>query len=319
MATKYSKLSYNELVCKEAPFTDAYKKCSLCPWKCGVDRTKGELGVCRSGTAARVSSATPHFGEEPVISGTRGSGTIFFSNCHMKCDFCQNYQISQQGHGEVMSNEALAAAMLSLQEKGCHNINLVSAAHFLPNIVSAIVTAVERGLKLPVVYNSSGYESVETVKMLEGIVDVYLPDMKYSDDANALRISKVRDYVANNRAALIEMYRQVGQLDLDENGIAVRGLLVRHLVLPNDLAGSRSAFEFLSGEISKDVNVAIMSQYHPAYNALGDKVLGRKLTEEEYGSAVKWAESSGLHNILVQELGSSDVLLPDFERDDPFV
>ncbi|MFH1710112.1 MAG: radical SAM protein [bacterium] len=295
-----------------------YKSCTLCPWNCRVDRTSGQLGVCRASDKARVSSATSHFGEEPMITGKKGSGTIFFSNCNLRCKYCQNYQISQEGLGDEISDEQLADMMLKLQLKGCHNINLVSPTHYLPNIINALAMAAERGLNIPLVYNTNGYEKVETLQMLDGIVDIYLPDIKYSSNSIAVRLSNAPDYCDHNKAALKEMYRQVGNLELDKNGIAVKGLLVRHLVLPNDLAGSREAFRFLANEISKDVHVGVMAQYKPCFKAVNDGELGRKLTPDEYRKALIWAKGSGLHNILIQELDSSDVFLPDFKRTDPF-
>jgi putative pyruvate formate lyase activating enzyme len=295
-----------------------YKYCTLCPWDCRIDRTAGRTGVCNSANRAKVSSATPHFGEEPMISGDKGSGTIFFSNCNLRCKFCQNYQISKEGLGNEVSDEQLAEMMVSLQSKGCHNINLVSPTHFLPNIISALVIVAEKGLNIPLVYNTNGYEKVETLKMLDGIVDIYLPDTKYSANDTALRLSDAPEYFDYNKAALKEMYRQVGDLELDDNGIAVKGLLVRHLVLPNDLAGSKKVFAFLAKEISKNVHIGIMAQYKPCYKAIDDPELGRKLTGNEYRKAVRWANEAGLENIMGQELDSSEVFLPDFQRTDPF-
>ena len=295
-----------------------YKNCTLCPWDCGIDRTSGSVGVCKGTDRAKVSSATPHFGEEPMISGKKGSGTIFFSNCNLSCKFCQNYQISQEGLGNEINDAQLADLMIMLQSKGCHNINLVSPTHYLPNIINALVIAAEKGLKIPLVYNSNGYEKVETLEMLDGIIDIYLPDIKYSSNGTAMDISNAPKYFDLNKAAIKEMYRQVGNLKLDKNGIAVSGLLVRHLVLPNDLAGSQKAMKFLANEISKDVHVGIMAQYKPCYKAVNDAQLGRTLTHEEYRKAVAWAKEAGLHNILIQELESSEVFLPDFKRTDPF-
>jgi putative pyruvate formate lyase activating enzyme len=295
-----------------------YKFCTLCPWDCRIDRTSGRTGVCNSADRAKVSSATPHFGEEPMITGKNGSGTIFFSNCNLRCRFCQNYQISKEGAGDEISDEQLASMMLMLQSKGCHNINLVSPTHYLPNIISALVTAAEKGLRIPLVYNTNGYEKVETLEMLDGIVDIYLPDMKYSSNNTALRLSDAPEYFTYNKTALKEMYRQVGGLELDGDGIAVKGLLVRHLVLPNDLAGSQKALKFLADELSKNVYVGIMAQYKPCYKAVNDPELGRTLTVNEYKKAVRWAKEAGLNNILTQELGSSEVFLPDFKRTNPF-
>jgi len=319
MKPKYLDL-YNsgELKKRAEKLKAIYKSCVLCPWDCRIDRTAGRTGVCNSADKAKVSSATPHFGEEPMISGDKGSGTIFFSNCNLRCKFCQNYQISKEGLGNEVSDEQLAGMMVMLQSKGCHNINLVSPTHFLPNIISALVAAAEKGLVLPLVYNTNGYEKVETLKILDGIVDIYLPDTKYSVNSTALRLSDAPEYFDYNKAALKEMYRQAGDLEMDDSGIAVRGLIVRHLVLPNDLAGSKKIFEFLAKEISKNVHVGIMAQYKPCYKAIDDPELGRTLTGNEYRKAVRWAKEAGLTNILVQELDSSEVFLPDFQRANPF-
>ena len=236
----------------------------------------------------------------------------------MRCSYCQNYQISQEGLGEEISDDQLADIMLMLQSKGCHNINLVSPAHYLPNIINALVKAAEKGLDLPIVYNTNGYEKVETLKILNGVVDIYLPDIKYSSNDSALKLSDISNYVEYNKAAIIEMQEQVAELQLDENGIAVKGLLVRHLVLPNGLAGTKASMGFLADKVSKDLHVGIMSQYKPCYKAVDDKEIGRKLTFDEYRKALDAAINAGLHNILTQELESSDLFLPDFKRADPF-
>jgi putative pyruvate formate lyase activating enzyme len=311
-------LDSGELKARADKLKAIYKFCVLCPWDCRIDRTAGKLGVCKSTDRAKVSSATPHFGEEPMISGTKGSGTIFFSNCNLRCRFCQNYQISQEGMGSEISDRQLAEMMLMLQTKGCHNINLVSPTHFIPSIVSALEIAAGKGLKVPLVYNTNGYEKVETLEMLDGIIDIYLPDIKYSANDIAVTFSNAPKYVDYNKAALKEMYRQVGDLKMDKDGIALKGLMVRHLVLPNDLAGTQKALKFISGELSRDVPVGIMAQYKPCYKAIDDAHLGRTLTPDEYRKAVRLAKESGLYNILAQELGSSEVFLPDFKRDDPF-
>ncbi len=297
---------------------EIYKNCVLCPWDCRIDRISGHLGVCKAADKAVISSATPHFGEEPMISGTKGSGTIFFSFCTLRCSFCQNYQISQEGTGEVIDDEALAEKMLELQGKGCHNINLVSPTHFIPNIVAALAIAADKGLNIPIVYNSNGYEKVETLKMLKGVVDIYLPDIKYSDDLIAVKLSDAPKYTDYNRKAIEEMYWQVGDLKMDGSGIAIKGLLVRHLVLPNNLAGSEQSIKFLADEITKNVYIALMSQYTPCYKAGENPDLSRKLIPNEYTRVIRIAKEAGLHNILIQELGSSGILMPDFKKPDPF-
>jgi len=292
--------------------------CTLCPRNCKVNRLKDEKGFCRSGKELIVSSAVVHFGEEPPISGTNGSGTIFFSNCNLKCIFCQNYQISQMGMGDKVTTEELADMMLSLQNKGAHNINLVSPTHFLPQILEGLYKAIEKGLKIPIVYNTGGYDSLETIKLLDGIVDIYLPDMKYSDNSAAEKLSSAPDYPQHNQATIMEMFRQVGNLKLDNSKVAVKGLLIRHLILPEDLAGSYNMLPFLANKISKDVWIGLMSQYHPSYMANKDKRLCRKITDEEYTKVIKRAEDLGFKNCLIQETNSSDLFLPDFEKAQPF-
>jgi len=311
-------LDSGELKVRADKLNAIYKFCVLCPWDCRIDRTAGKLGICKSTDRAKVSSATPHFGEEPMISGTKGSGTIFFSNCNLRCRFCQNYQISQEGLGSEISDDQLAEMMLMLQTKGCHNINLVSPTHFIPSIVSALEIAAGKGLHIPLVYNTNGYEKVETLEILDGIVDIYLPDIKYNANDIAVTFSNAPKYVDYNKAALKEMYRQVGDLKMDKDGIALKGLMVRHLVLPNDLAGTQKALKFIANELSRDVHVGVMAQYKPCYKAIDDTQLGRSLTPDEYRKAVRWAKESGLYNILTQELGSSEVFIPDFKREDPF-
>lgn len=276
--------------------------CTLCPHRCGVDRLVGKLGLCHSGAVARVASWNRHNWEEPPISGTRGSGTIFFSGCTGACLFCQNYPISQLNHGLDVDAERLASMMLELQRRGCHNINLVSGTHVVPQILAALVVAIPQGFCLPLVYNTSGYESVETLRLLDGVVDIYLPDAKYADDAPARELSGFRRYVEHNRAALQEMCRQVGPgLLLDAEGIAVRGLIVRHLVLPEGLAGSRSVAAWLAASLSPLVHVSIMGQYFPAYKAVGHARLGRRVTGHEYQAAVQAFVDAGLETGWQQE------------------
>lgn len=316
---RYLELAASGELKKRAQALNAvYKKCVLCPWECRIDRTSGRLGVCVSADKAKVSSAAPHFGEEPMISGSKGSGTIFFTNCNLRCVYCQNYQISREGLGNEVSDEQLADMMLMLKSKGCHNINLVSPTHFLPNILNALVDAVASGLNIPLVYNTNGYEKVDTLEMLDGIVDIYLPDIKYSSNDTAVELSNAPKYTEYNKAALMEMYRQVGDLKLDKDGVAIKGLLVRHLVLPNDLAGSQKSLKFIASQLSRDVYSGIMAQYKPCYKAVNDPRLSRKLTPDEYRKAVRWAKEAGLYNILIQELESSEAFVPDFKRADPF-
>jgi len=319
MNPSYLKLfESGELKARAEKLKAIYKYCMLCPWDCRIDRTVGRLGVCKGRDRAKVSSAAPHFGEEPMISGTKGSGTIFFSNCNLRCKYCQNYQISQEGLGDEISNEQLADMMLMLESKGCHNINLVSPTHYLPNIISALNIAVQKGLKLPIVYNSNGYEKTDIIEILDGIIDIYLPDIKYSNNDIAVSLSNAPKYVEYNRDALKEMFRQTGNLEMDADGIAVKGLLVRHLVLPADSAGSQRSLRFLANELSKDVWVSIMAQYKPCYKATDDARIDRTILPDEYKRALRWAKEAGLHNIMTQELGSSDILVPDFKKTNPF-
>ena len=263
------------------------ERCTLCPRDCGVNRLAGERGYCRAGAEPVVASWNVHPWEEPPISGTRGSGTIFFTHCTARCRFCQNYPISQLGVGQQVSVQRLGEMMLELQSRGCHNINLVTPTHWLPQILAALPTAIKGGLRIPLVYNCSGYEGVEALQLLDGVVDVYLPDSKYADDAVARRLSGFRGYVEANRAALREMYRQVGpELTLDADGLAVRGMIIRHMVLPQQLAGTRRVLEWIARELSPLVHISLMAQYFPAHQAVGDPVLGRKITQEEYLEAL---------------------------------
>ncbi len=278
------------------------KSCRACPRECGVNRLKDDkLGFCRSGLNPVISSVSPHHGEEPPISGTKGSGTIFFTNCNLKCVYCQNYPISQMGNGVERTPGELACQMAHLQEQGCHNLNLVTPTHFMPQILKAIGIARERGFNLPVVYNTSGYESLEALRLLDGIVDIYMPDMRYCDDRAAVKYSVAPYYGAINRAAIREMYRQVGNLVLDDKGIAKKGLLIRHLVLPEGISGTEGIMRFLAEEVSKGVYISLMSQYFPAYKAHTFKELSRRITTEEYEEAYESMQKYGLENGWVQD------------------
>ena len=273
------------------------ESCHICPRKCNVNRLRGERGHCRTGAHVLVSSYGPHFGEEGPLVGRNGSGTIFFAYCNLNCVFCQNYTISQLGEGIEVNAEELAAMMLSLQRRGCHNVNLVTPTHVVPHILEALALAVDAGLHIPLVYNCGGYESVDTLRLLDGVVDIYMPDMKYSDSAIALRYSGIEDYVQHNRAAVREMHRQVGDLQLNEDGVATRGLLVRHLVLPQGLAGSSGVARFLSSEVSKNTYLNVMAQYHPDHRAFDSPPLNRSVTMGEVNEAVETALSFGLHRL----------------------
>jgi putative pyruvate formate lyase activating enzyme len=271
--------------------------CRLCPRNCAVDRTVGETGYCRTADRAVVASWGPHFGEEAPLVGMKGSGTIFFSNCNLGCIFCQNWSISHVGEGMEMSSDALAAVMMELQGQGCHNINLVTPTHQVPMILDALVEAVERGLRVPLVYNCGGYESVETLRLLDGVIDIYMPDFKYADTAPAAEYSDAPDYPEVAKAALREMHRQVGDLTFNGYGIARRGLLVRHLVLPAGLAGTPEVVRFLAEEISRDTYLNIMDQYRPCADALDRPPLDRCITRREYQEALDAAQAAGLERI----------------------
>ncbi len=267
--------------------------CDLCPNRCCVDRTAGETGLCGAGMLPVVSQAVPHFGEERPLSAGGGSGTIFFTYCNLSCMFCQNYDISHLGRGREIGYDRLARLMLDLQNDGCNNINLVTPTHMVYPIIRALEIAVPLGLRLPLVWNSGGYDSVEVLRLLEGVVDIYMPDFKYADADVALRLSGVSDYPRHAAEAVKEMHRQVGDLRLDSRGVAYRGLLVRHLVLPDNLAGTKIVMDFLAG-ISKKMYVNIMDQYHPAYHAWEEPKLNRRITRAEYLEALEAAERSGL-------------------------
>ncbi|UCH42855.1 MAG: radical SAM protein [Dehalococcoidales bacterium] len=297
--------------------------CDICPRQCRVNRLAGEAGFCRSGRLPLVAAVCAHHGEEPVLSGSRGSGTVFLASCNMRCHYCQNYQISQDRSGQQyreMDFHTLAERMLYLQdEAGCHNINLVSPSHFVPQIVRAVLEAVPMGLSLPVVYNSSGYDSVPSLRELDGIISIYLPDIRYADDRWARKLSQAKDYVKHSRAAIKEMYRQVGNLVVDGSGLARQGLIVRHLILPGGLAGSRESLTWLVNEVSPEVTVSIMSQYFPANLAGRVPYLNRKITAAEYREVVRLLGELGLENGWVQEMGAAEDYRPDFTREgNPF-
>ncbi|MCJ7608447.1 radical SAM protein [Candidatus Bathyarchaeota archaeon] len=270
------------------------ESCELCPRKCNVDRLKGERGICGSGKELMVSSYGSHFGEEDPLVGTGGSGTIFLTYCNLHCVYCQNYEISHLGYGEVRSESKVAEYMINLQNKGCHNINLVTPTHFTPQLVKATKHAIERGLKLPLVWNCGGYENEKTLELLDGLVDIYMPDIKYGCSEPAKKYSNAPDYFPVVREAVKEMHRQVGDLKLDPRGIAQRGLLIRHLVLPNDLANSENVLKFISDEVSTNSYVNVMSQYRPAGKAHQYGELSRSPTRQEFDKAITIANRLGL-------------------------
>ncbi len=273
------------------------KSCVLCPRNCKVNRLIDEKGLCNTGKRAVVSSYDPHFGEESPLVGRGGSGTIFITWCCMRCIYCQNYSISQLGEGTEASNKDIAKMMLSLQNQGCHNINIVTPTHVVPQILSALEMAIERGLNIPLVYNTGGYDSVETLKIIDKVFDIYMPDMKYGDKTTAAKLSKVSNYPKINQDAVLEMHRQVGDLVLDGNGIAQRGLLIRHLVLPDNLAGTEKVLEFISKKISKNTYLNIMDQYNPHYKAFKKPPLNKRIISNEYNYALKLAKKYGLNRL----------------------
>lgn len=312
--------SSGEVAERAARLERRLEKCDICPRKCGVNRLRGELGYCNSGAEPTVGSFCAHFGEEPVISGSRGSGAIFFTNCNLACVYCQNYQISQdpfrQKNNQVSIGK-LAGFMLQLQEMGCHNINLVSPTHFTAQIVLAINLASQKGLKLPIVYNTNGYDLPETLAELDGIISVYLPDIKYSSNQMAQRFSDAPNYVEESRAAISEMYRQSGGLVLDE-GVANKGVLIRHLVLPGDISGSEDSLKWLAANVGKDVGLSLMSQYYPAHMANRYREISRSITRDEYLGVFKLAKQLGFKQVFAQQMESPGVYLPDFNCRKPF-
>lgn len=269
------------------------EQCTLCPRKCKVNRLQGETGFCKTGPKARVASYNAHFGEEAPLVGTSGSGTIFFSFCNLGCVFCQNYTISHHGEGIDIDSGQLAAIMVSLQKQGCHNINFVTPSHVVPQILEALPIAIEKGLKVPLVYNSSGYDSVDTLRLLDGIIDIYMPDFKFWNKDTAKLYTKSPDYPECAREAIQEMYRQVGNLKMDANGIAVSGLLVRHLVMPGGLSETKEIMEFLAG-LSPKIYVNVMEQYRPCHKAQEYPLIARSLTRNEYKEALLAARNAGL-------------------------
>ncbi|MBN2307367.1 MAG: radical SAM protein [Candidatus Hydrogenedentes bacterium] len=292
-----SLLSSGELARRADEARRRLDPCVLCAHECRAARRHGATGRCSTGERARTCGGTAHFGEEAPLVGAHGSGTIFFSGCNLDCQFCQNYEISAQNAGQEADAQELARMMLALQAMGCHNINLVSPSHVVPQILEALLEAAGAGLHLPLVYNTGGYDSLDTLRLLDGLVDIYMPDMKYADAAVGERFSLAPRYPEVNRAAVKEMHRQVGDLVVDGHGVARRGLLVRHLVLPEGLAGTAEAARFLADEISVDTYVNVMDQYRPCYRAHTMPPLNRRITPAEYAEALRLARDAGLHRL----------------------
>jgi len=295
------------------------ERCTVCPRNCKVNRLKDEQGYCLAGRQPYVVSVCDHHGEEPVLSGTKGSGTVFFGGCNLRCVYCQNYQISQRPRYYWQfetSVKELAQHLLHLQnDLGVHNINFVSPSHFVPQMVEAIYLAAKRGLHLPIVYNTNAYDALHVLRLLEGIVDIYLPDFKYFNDEHAWQYSKVKDYVPVAKAAVKEMFRQVGTLKLDEQGLAVRGLIVRHLILPNNLSDSELVLEWIARELSPQVSISLMAQYFPSYKAEKYPLLSRKIRYSEYLKTVEELTRLGFDRGFTQHLDAPEHYLPDFEKE----
>lgn len=299
------------------------KACTICPHRCGNNRYEQAKGICRSGDQPYVSSICDHHGEEPVLSGRYGSGTVFFGSCNLSCAYCQNYQISQDVayfSSCLMDCKTLARRIVDLQNRfQVHNINFVSPTHFVPQMVRAIYEAIPLGLNVPIVYNSNGYDAVETLRLLDGIIDIYLPDFKYADDSAALKYSRAKNYSHHALAAIKEMHRQVGDLEVDSSGIARRGVLVRHLVLPNDLAHSEQILKWLAEEVSPDLAISLMAQYHPSHLARFEPLLMRPVTYREYQRVLEVMDKLNLKRGFSQQLDAPEYYLPDFYRQDhPF-
>jgi len=293
--------------------------CDVCPRDCHVNRLENEHGFCHSGYLPIVSAVCDHHGEEPAISGTRGTGAIFFGNCNMRCVYCQNYQISQDPSHQSSKEidfYALAQQMIYLQDElGCHNISFISPSHFVPQLVRAVLEAVPMGLRVPIVYNTNAYDSVASLQALEGIVDIYLPDLRYASDTCAAKFSHTADYVPRARQSILEMYRQAGDLILNDSGLAQKGLIVRHLILPNGLAGIRDSLTWLVKEVSQKVTVSIISQYYPAHLAHQIPQLQRKISLPEYLDVLKLLDELGLENGWIQDMEAAENYLPHFDRD----
>jgi putative pyruvate formate lyase activating enzyme len=318
----YKKISEEDFTKRISSADEIIKKCTSCPRNCLADRTNGELGTCQSRDLPIVSSYTPHFGEEPVLSGTNGAGNIFFGNCNLRCDYCQNFVISQNPRAEIrneVTHERLADIMIELQSKNCHNIGLVSPTHFSVSILKSIKIAIDKGLNLPIIYNSNGYDSVEMLKLYKDVIDIYLPDFKYGNNEYGRRYSKVPDYFEMVRLAIKEMYDQVGSELVYENGAVVRGLIIRHLVLPNELAESEEVFRFLSG-LDPKIHISLMAQYYPTHRAEKNILLNRAVRHSEFTRVTELLDKFGLENGWVQEMESHDFYCPNFDedREDPF-
>ena len=316
-------LHSGELLIRSETALKNLSSCTSCPRDCKVDRVNGEYGICTSGHLPIVSSYTPHFGEEPVLSGTQGAGNIFFGNCNLKCIYCQNFEISQNPKAEIKneaSHERLAEIMIELQNKNCHNIGLVSPTHFSATILKSIYLAAKKGLNLPIIYNSNGYDSVGMLKLYDGVVDIYLPDFKYGNSDYAKKYSLADNYFDKTKEAIKEMFRQVGDELVYEGDVVVRGLIIRHLILPNDLSETEMVFKFIAQELSPDVHISLMSQYYPTNKSHKDILIDRTIRNSEYEKALELLDKYGLKNGWTQEMVSTETYRPYFNenRINPF-
>ncbi|MGC8657485.1 MAG: radical SAM protein [Desulfomonilaceae bacterium] len=307
-----------EVSCAVEKLKKIAARCCLCPRECGVDRTAGERGYCGAGNVPAISSIVKHFGEEPPLVGKRGAGTIFLAYCNLRCVYCQNFQISRGLIKEDYSIERLASEILRLQSQGALNIEPVSPTHQAHTFLEAFGLAVENGLNLPLVYNCGGYESLDVIKSLNGIVDIYLPDLKYADNSAAEKYSDCPDYVQHARSAIVEMYSQVGDLETDSEGNGQRGVIIRHLVLPNDISGSIDTLRWIKANLSENVTISLMAQYSPQYDALKFDELNRRINRSEYDRVVDACWDLGFENVFIQDFRSQDFGIPDFANDEPF-
>ncbi|MBU0580444.1 MAG: radical SAM protein [Candidatus Margulisbacteria bacterium] len=312
------KINLSELKFRVEQLQKRLIACDICPHFCRVNRLKNKKGFCQAGRELEIAHIGLHFGEEPPLSGLNGSGAIFFYHCNLRCVYCQNWQISQNSSQlSVVSGQLLAKQMLALQEQGAHNINFVSPTHYVPYILEGLIFALEKGLKIPLIYNTNAYDSMEVLKLLDGVIDIYLPDIKYCDNKIAKKYSGIENYVEHSRAAIKKMFKQVGWLDIDRQGVAKKGVIVRHLVMPNNLAGSKECLKFLAS-ISKEISISLMAQYSPQHKSSQAQELNRKITISEYEEIVDYAHELGLENCWIQDLDSSDTYLPDFASNKPF-
>ena len=286
---------------------DYLKKCEICPHRCGVDRTNNQIGRCKSKNTVKVAKASIHMYEEPCISKGSGSGTVFFSNCNLNCVFCQNYEISQNGLGKEITIKELASIFLKLQSENVNNINLVTPTSYVPQIIEAIKIAKDNGLNIPIVYNTNSYENIETLKLLEGYIDIYLPDLKYSENELGEKYSNVKNYFEVATTAIKEMYRQVGNLKCDKNGIAKKGVIIRHLVLPNHIENSKKVLSWIKNNLPQDVYVSVMNQYFPIYKAKNIKDLNRKITKREMKKIEEFIYSTDLKNGYIQDIEENEI------------